>query len=284
MIENQIKTIVLLGFLTGLLIGLGGLIGGYNGLFFGLVFALVVNFGSYWFSDKIVLAIYRAKEAQKAKYKKLYGVVEEVAKLAGIPTPKIYIIPSNQSNAFATGRNKDNAVVAFTDGILRLLSEEELKGVTAHEISHIKNKDILVSAIAATIAGIISYIAMIARWGAIFGGFGGRNERNHNLLELLILSIIAPLIALVIRLAISRSREYLADESGAAILRNSSGLAGALEKLESSAKHSSMNFGNESTSHLFIVNPFTLKGAVALFRTHPETKDRVNRLKSMKFY
>ncbi len=283
MIENQIKTVALLGLLTGLLVWAGNVLGGYQGLLIGVAFALVMNIASFWFSDRIVLMMYRAKEAPKAAYSQLHHIVEDVARAAGLPKPKVYIIPTMQSNAFATGRNKKHAVVAVTQGIMKLLSPGELKGVIAHEISHVKNRDVLVGTIAAVLAGVISYVAIVVRWGAIFGGMGGRGGRNHNLLELLLIAILAPILAMIIRLAISRSREYLADERGARIIKNPQGLASALQKMENSAKHTPIGFGSEMTSHLFIVNPFRTKNIMKLFSTHPATEERIKRLKALKF-
>src|SRR3989344_4990610 len=206
--ENQIKTAVLLALLTALLLWIGSLFG-RNGIIFAAIFVGLMNIGSYWFSDRIVLWMYRAKEAKQSDYPKLYKVVREVAKLSSLPMPKVYVIPTNSSNAFATGRNPSHAAVAATEGILKILSEEELKGVIAHEFSHIKNRDILISTIVGTIAGIISYVGVMARWSAIFGSRD--DDRGGNLISLLILGIITPLVATLIQLAVSRSREYLAD-------------------------------------------------------------------------
>ena len=212
MSNNTLKTVLLLALLSGLLLLAGGLLAGRTGLAVALVFSVVINFITYFYSDKMVLKMYRAKLIQENDNPELYKIVKEVIHLANIPMPKVYIIPSENPNAFATGRNPKHAAVACTTGILDLLSKDELKGVIAHEISHIKNRDILVATIAATIASVISYIAMMARWSAIFGGFGGR-DRNDSGLELLVWAILTPLIATLIQLAISRSREYLADES-----------------------------------------------------------------------
>jgi heat shock protein HtpX len=280
MIKNQIKTVVLLGILTAILLVAGQLLGGRTGLFIGLVIAVAVNFGSYWFSDKIVLAMYRAKPVTHEKEPELYGIVKEVAHLAKIPIPKIYIIPTETPNAFATGRNPKHAAVACTNGILNLLSKDELKGVIAHEISHIKNRDTLIQAVAATIAGVISYLAFMARWAAIFGGYGGR-DRDSNIFELLILAILTPIIATLIQLAISRSREYLADESAAKTTHTPIALANALEKIEQGVKHNPLRFGNKTTSSLFIINPFRGGGLINLFSTHPPIKERVKKLKEM---
>lgn len=280
MIKNQIKTIILLGALTALMLWFGSF-WGQSGLFVALVFVLLMNFFTYFFSDKIVLAMYRAKEV-KDKDDYLFKLVKEVAHDANIPAPRVYIMPSEQSNAFATGRNPKHSAVACTQGILNLLSKEELKGVIAHEISHIRNRDTLIMVIASTIAGVISYLAMMARFAAIFGGFGGRdNKGGGNAIGLLVLAIITPIIAMIIQLAISRSREYMADESGAKIIKNPKALASALEKLEAGVKHSPMRMGSEATSSLFIVNPFRASSMLALLSTHPSIKERVKRLREM---
>ncbi|MBI2548330.1 zinc metalloprotease HtpX [Candidatus Woesearchaeota archaeon] len=277
--KNQFKTFILLSFLTALMLWIGSL-WGTSGLIIGLVFALVLNVGSYFFSDKIVLLMYRAKQVTEAKEPQLYHIVKEVTTLAGIPMPKIYIIPSSTPNAFATGRNPKHAAVACTEGILKLLTKEELKGVIAHEVAHIKNRDILIQTIAATIAGVISYVAMMARWSAIFG-FGDR-DRDSNLLELLVLAILTPIIATLIQLAISRSREYIADETGARTIRNPKSLASALAKLEKGIQHDPMHFGSPATSSLFIANPFNAKGFTNLLSTHPPMEERIKRLEAMK--
>ncbi len=282
---NQVKTALLLGALTGLLLLIGGFIGGRTGLLIGLILALAMNFASYWWSAKIVLWMYKAQEADRKEHAHLYSIVKEIAHTAGLPMPKVYIIETPQSNAFATGRNPKNAVVAATTGILQLLTKEELRGVLAHELGHVRNRDILISSIAATIAGIISYVAMIARWGAIFGGLGGRDNNNSGgLMGFLMLAIIAPLMAMIIQLAISRSREYLADETGARLVKDPEALASALEKIEKNvAQHPFQAVGStQATAHLFISNPF--KGGVwrSMFSTHPKTAERCRRLREMK--
>jgi len=280
-IINQVKTAMLLALLTALMLGAGQIIGGRGGLVIAIVLALVMNVGSYWFSHKIVLAMYKAKKADESDYRELHQMVSEVSQQAGIPKPAVYIIPSEAANAFATGRNPQNAVVACTVGIMKLLSKEELKGVIAHEISHVKNRDMLITTIAATIAGVISYMAIMAQFAAIFGGFGGR-DRGNNMLGMLALAIITPILAAIIQLAISRSREYLADSSGAKTLGTGEHLARALEKLEASSTSSPLRFGSKATSSLFIVNPFR-GGAARLFSTHPAMSKRVKRLRAMKF-
>lgn len=279
MIGNQIKTVLLLGILTGVLLAIGSFFG-RGGLMFAGVFVILMNVGSYWFSDKLVLKMYRAKEV-KDDSSKLYKIVREVKDQAGLPMPRVYIIPSENPNAFATGRNPSHATVAATEGILELLSDDELKGVIAHEFAHIKNRDILISSVAGTIAGVISYVAFMARWGAIFGGFGGRDGGGGNIVELLALAIIAPVTATIIRLAISRSREYLADETGARMVHNPESLAKALEKLHLGVKNNPMRFGGQATEHLFIVNPFTKKNFFKIFSTHPPMEERCRRLRSL---
>jgi len=279
---NQLKTVLLLGVLTGILLFIGSLLGGIQGLTIAFAFAIIMNVGSYWFSDKIVLKMYRAQVVPKAKAPKIHAMVEELAKKAGIPKPKVYVIPTANLNAFCTGRNPKNTSIAFTDGILKALTLRELKGVAAHELSHAKNRDILVSTIAATIASVIAYIAFMARWAAIFGG-GRSSEGGSNIFELIALAIIAPLTATMIQLAISRGREYLADETGSRLTKDPNALADALLKLEAQNKAQPLRFGNPQSAHLFITNPFKARGFASLFQTHPPTKERVARLRSMKF-
>lgn len=285
MIINQIKTAVFMAALTGLMLVIGMWLGGTNGLTFAIIFAVLINFGMYWFSDRIVLAIYRAKQVKESEQPELYQIVREVTMKAAIPMPKVYVIPTQHSNAFATGRSPAKASIAFTEGILKLLSKEELKGVAAHEISHVKNRDTLISTIAATIAGVISYVAMMARFSAMFGGFGGNRDRGPNILELVVLGIVAPLMATIIQLAISRSREFLADEAAAKTLHNGDGLASALQKLEIDIKNKPLRAvgTTEATSHLFIANPFAATGFLKMFSTHPPIVERVKRLKNMSF-
>jgi heat shock protein HtpX len=281
--KNNLKTVVLLGALAGILVGLGNLLGGRTGAAFGLVLAVVFNFGSYWFSDKIALKMSRARPVSRQEAPELYAIVEDLARRGGIPTPTIHIIPSEQPNAFATGRNPSHAAVAVTEGILKRLSMEELKGVLAHELSHVKNRDILTASVAATIAGGISFIATMARWGAMFGG--GRDDDNGpgGLIALLAASIVAPIAAMIVQFAISRSREFQADESGAQLSGNPESLASALEKLEIGATRVPMPV-NPSAAPMFIVNPLRgawAKGAARLFSTHPPTEERIRRLRAM---
>ncbi len=283
-IKNQFKTVVLLAALTGILLWVGNLVGGPQGLTIALFFSIIMNFGAYWFSDKLVLAIYRAKEAKESDAPRLYKIVREVSQLANIPMPKVYIIPTQTPNAMATGRNYKHAAVAATQGILDLLNEDELKGVIAHEISHIKNRDTLIQSVSATIAGVISYIAFMARWAAIFGGYG-RDRSGGNMFELLALAILTPLLATIIQLAISRSREFLADASAAKTLHSGEGLASALEKLEKGIKAHPLRptSTTETTAHLFIASPFRGGFLVKLFSTHPNMKKRVEKLRNMNF-
>lgn len=277
---NQIKTVLLLGLLSGLMLAIGVLLGGSQGLIIGLVFALIINVGSYFFSSKLVLLMYRAKEADPGQYQDLHQIVEEVSRRAGIPKPKVYIIPTTTPNAFATGRSPSKAVVACTEGIMHLLSKDELKGVIAHEIAHIKNRDMLITTIAVVIASVISYVAHMAQFAAIFGG---RDDDGRNPLSLLVLAILTPIIATIIQLAISRTREFLADETGARIIKDSHSLANALRKLELGVRKHPLHGGNTTTSSLFIVNPFTAKGFITLFSTHPSTEDRIARLMKIRF-
>ena len=268
--------------MTALLLGVGSFFG-RDGFFLALVIVIIMNFGSYWFSDKLVLLTYRAKKASEGEYPRLFKIVREVAGLAKIPMPKVWILPSTQSNAFATGRNPKNASVACTEGILNLLTDDELRGVIAHEIAHIKNRDILISTIAGTIAGVISYVAFMARWAAIFGGFGGRDRDGDNFMSLLLLAVVTPIMAAIIQLAISRSREYLADEKGAKFLGSGEGLASALEKLDKDPQRHPLRLGNRATAHLFITNPFRARALMSLMSTHPPMEKRIRKLKDLRF-
>ena len=281
---NTVKTALLLGALTGLLMLVGGLIGGKGGVYIAFIFAVILNFGSYWFSDKIVLRMYKAQEVSESSAPDLYNIVRNLAMKASLPMPKVFIIPEETPNAFATGRNENHAVVAVTEGIMRILTKEELEGVIAHELSHIKNKDMLISSIAATIAGAISMLATMAQWAAIFGGGGGSdNDDGGGIIGLIAMAIFAPLAAAVIQMAISRSREYLADAGGASITKNPYGLASALEKLTKASQVIPMD-AKPSTAHLFIVNPLSGKAFMNLFSTHPPLAERIARLRSMKPY
>ena len=281
---NTVKTALLLGALTGLLMLVGGLIGGKGGVYIAFVFAVILNFGSYWFSDKLVLKMYKAQEVSQSSAPDLHAIVRNLAMKASLPMPRVFIIPEETPNAFATGRNENHAVVAVTEGIMRILTKEELEGVIAHELSHIKNKDMLISSIAATIAGAISMLATMAQWAAIFGGGRSSDEDNGGgIIGLIAMAIFAPLAAAVIQMTISRSREYLADAGGASITKNPYGLASALEKLTQASQIIPMD-AKPSTAHLFIVNPLSGKAFMNLFSTHPPLEERIARLRSMKPY
>lgn len=280
---NLMKTGVLLTALTVLLVLIGGALGGQNGMVMAFVLALVMNFGSYWFSDRIVLAMYRAQPIDEASAPGLHRIVRTLATRAGIPMPRVYIIPGETPNAFATGRNPQHAAVAVTEGILRIMSEEELEGVLAHELSHVQNRDTLIMAIAATLAGAITYMAHMAQWAMIFGG--GRRDSDDSeggggLIGGLLMIVLAPIAAMLIQLAVSRSREFQADASGARMAGQPWGLAKALEKLDMASKMAPMH-ATPATAHLFIVNPLTGGGWTTLFATHPPIAERVARLRAM---
>ncbi len=276
---NQLKTLILLAALTALLLWLGQLIGGQQGMMIALVMALVMNFGSYWFSDKIVLAMYGAQPVSEADAPELFTIVRNLAQKTGIPMPKVYIIPEEAPNAFATGRNPDHAAVAATQGLLRLMSREEIEGVLAHELGHVKHRDTLIMAVAATMAGALSQLATMALW---FGGGRGSNDREGgNPIAGLIGILVAPFAAMLIQMAISRSREFLADEASAQITGNPMELAGALKKLEAWKAEVPMTHGSPATAHLFIVNPFSGGAIAGLFSTHPSTQQRIERLEAM---
>ena len=280
---NTIKTALLLGALTGLLMLIGGWFGGQKGVVIAFIFAVVMNFGSYWFSDKIVLRMYHAKAVSEGEAPELYAMVKNLTLRASMPMPRVYIIPEDTPNAFATGRNEHHAVVAVTEGILRILGRDELEGVIAHELTHIRNRDILIGSIAATLAGAIVMLAHMAQWAAMFGG-GGRDDDEgggSNIVGLILMAILAPIAATLIQMAISRSREYLADEGGAKISGKPYGLAGALEKLSRASQAIPMN-ANPSTAHMFIVNPLTGRSLMNLFSTHPPIEERIARLRSMR--
>lgn len=279
---NYVKTAVLLILLAALLIWIGGMIGGRNGMFVAFLFSLVLNVGTYWFSDKIVLAMYGAKQLDENTFPEIYTIVKELSRKDNIPVPKLYLAPTDAPNAFATGRNPGHAAVCVTRGILNILNREELKGVIAHEMSHIKNRDTLIMTIVASIASAIMMLANMARWAAMFGGVGGRDSRDRSggIIGILAVSIIAPLAAMLIQLAISRSREYAADESGARLAGSGNGLANALLKLDTAASHYKFN-ASPQTAHLFIVNPLRGNFLADLFRTHPATEKRVERLRAL---
>jgi len=279
---NAFKTTILLALLTALLLWVGRLIGGASGLIVAFVFVIIMNFSMYWWSDKIVLWMYKAKELPKSH--PINMIVKEVADKAGLPMPKTYMIESATPNAFATGRSPKHSAVAVTNGILTLLDEKELKGVIAHELSHVKNRDTLIQTVAAVIAGIISYVASMARWAAIFGG-GNQDDRGNNWLSLLVLTIITPLIAVMLQLALSRTREYMADEGSAKIMHDGKPLSSALRKLEkgNSIRPFRKGEGTPASAPLFIVNPFRRSFLIQLLSTHPAMEKRIARLEAMRF-
>ncbi len=277
---NNIKTLLLLVTLTLVLVWAGGAIGGKQGMTIALIFAFGMNFVAYWFSDKIVLRMYSAKEVTESEAPELFGIVRRLAQRAEIPMPKVYMIDEEQPNAFATGRNPKHAAVAVTRGIMRLLSSEELLGVIGHELAHVKHRDILISTVAAAIAGAISYLAQMAQWAMIFGGHRGDDEDGGSPVAALVMMIVGPIAAMIIQMAISRSREYVADEGGARIAGNPRYLSSALRKLQTASQKIPMD-ANPSTSHLFIVNPLSGGGILKLFSTHPPIEERISRLESM---
>lgn len=277
---NQIKTLLLLTGLAVMLVLIGGYIGGKQGATIALVFAIVMNFGSYWFSDKIVLSMYRAQEVTEAEAPHLYRLVHNLATQAGLPMPKLYIIPDESPNAFATGRNPSHAAVAVTEGILRLLSWEELAGVLAHELAHVKNRDILIQTVAATIGAAITYLA---QFGFLFGGRSDDEEGGSSFVGMLLMMILAPIAAMIVQMAISRSREYMADATGAHICQNPLWLASALDKLRRGSEAIPMH-ANQATAHMFIVHP-AIGGMMSnLFSTHPPIEERIARLQEMAGY
>src|SRR5216684_4678199 len=276
---SMLKTTLLLGAMTGLIMLIGGVIGGHGGLAIAFIIAIAMNFFSYWFSDKMVLRAYGAQPLEPANAPELYGIVNELATSAGIPTPKLYLIDSDTPNAFATGRNPKHAAVAVTRGIMRICTREELKGVLGHELSHVINRDILTSSIAATLGGAIMMVGTMIRWGAIFG-LGNRDDEEGGIAGLLIAGILAPIAATVIQLAISRTREYQADASGAKLTHNPLYLASALRKLEAANERMPLD-ANPATAHMFIVNPLSAAGISRLFSTHPPIEERIHRLEQM---
>jgi len=279
---NTIKTAHLLGALTGLLMLIVGLFGGQQGVIIAFIFAMVMNFGSYWFSDKLVLRMYKAQPVSESEAPELYAMVKNLALKASLPMPHVYIIPGDTPNAFATGRDEHHAVLAVTEGILRILDRDELEGVISHELTHIKNRDMLIGSIAATLAGTIVMLAHMAQWAAIFGGASRDDEEGGGgIIGLILMAVLAPIAAAIIQMAISRSREYLADAGGAKISGKPYDLAGALEKLSRASRAIPME-ANPSTAHMFIVNPLTRRSLMNLFSTHPPIEERIARLRSMR--
>ena len=276
---NRFKTVALLAFLTGLFLFVGNLFGGSYGLAIAVVLAVVMNFGAYWFSDKIILKMYKAQEITETDSPELYTMVRTLAQRAEIPMPKVYVIPEAAPNAFATGRNPQNAAVAVTHGIMELLDRDELFGVLAHEIGHVKNRDTLVMTVAGAIGGAIGFIAEMAFWGALFGG--SDDEEGGSPLGGLLGVMLAPFAAMLIQMAISRSREFIADETGAKLSGNPLALASALRKIEAWSNEVPIQNGTPATSHLFIINPFAGGGLSKLFSTHPATQKRIERLEAM---
>ena len=273
---NGLKTALLLGLLSGLLLAIGQVFGGSNGMLIGLIFAVVMNFGSYWFSDKIVLRMYHAQEVGPGH--RLFVMVERLSRQAMLPMPKVYVIPDPSPNAFATGRNPQHAAVAATEGILQILSDNELEGVIAHELAHVKHHDILISSVAATLAAVIMFAANSAKWAMMLGGFGGRDDRRDaNPIALLATIILAPIAAMLIQMAISRSREFAADAGGAQIAGNPYGLAEALRKIDAVSRRVPLD-ANPATAHMFIVKPFSGGGIASWFSSHPPTEDRIRAL------
>lgn len=278
---NRIKTTFLLTCLTLLLVAMGSAIGGRSGMIIAFVIAGGMNFFSYWYSDKIILKMYKAREVSETESPVFYGMVKRLAQQANMPMPKVYIIPSEGPNAFATGRNPQNAAVAATEGIMRLLNEEELEGVMAHELAHVRNRDTLISTIAATIAGAIAMLGNMLQWAAIFGGGNRDDDEGGGMLGSLAMAFIAPMAAMLIQMAVSRSREYLADEAGAKICGKPMALANALRKLQNGAQAVPMQEATPATSHMFIVNPLIGRSMLKLFSTHPPMEKRVARLEAM---
>jgi heat shock protein HtpX len=279
---NLLKTAVMLAALTSLVVLIGDAIGGQQGMVIAFVLAVAMNFGSFWFSDRIVLAMYGAQPIEESQAPDLYRIVRRLTSKAGIPMPRVYLIQGDTPNAFATGRSPQHAAVAVTEGIMRMLDDDELEGVLAHELSHVKNRDTLTMTIAATLAGVITYLAHMAQWAAMFGGARRDDEEGGGggVFGTLLMAILAPIAAMLIQLAISRAREFQADASGAQLAGRPWGLAKALEKLDMAAKVTPMD-ATPATAHLFIVNPLRGGGLLALFSTHPPIQERIARLRAM---
>ena len=277
---NTFKTIFLLGTLTGLLVVFGNYFGGTQGMMIAFLFALLMNFGAYWFSDKIVLSMYRARQVTEAEAPELVGLVRSLSQRARLPMPKVWIVPSPAPNAFATGRNPQHAAVAVTEGLLQIMNRDQLEGVLAHELGHITNRDTLISAVAATLAGVIMMLANMARWAAFFGGGRDDEDRGGGVVGLLVMAMLAPIAALLIQMAISRTREFVADATAAHLTKKPLALASALERLQMAAERIPLD-ANPATSHLFIVNPLSGRSLLRLFSTHPSVEERVKRLRAI---
>jgi len=277
---NTFKTIFLLGTLTGLLVVFGNYFGGTQGMMIAFLFALLMNFGAYWFSDKIVLRMYRARQVTEAEAPELVSLVRSLSQRARLPMPKVWIVPSPAPNAFATGRNPEHAAVAVTEGLLQSMNRDQLEGVLAHELGHITNRDTLISAVAATLAGVIMMLANMARWAAFFGGGRDDEDRGGGVVGLLVMAILAPIAALLIQMAISRTREFVADATAAHLTKKPLALASALERLQMAAERIPLD-ANPATSHLFIVNPLSGRSLLRLFSTHPSVEERVKRLRAI---
>ncbi len=279
--SNIFKTGLLLAVLTAMLVLIGGALGGEQGMILAFFFAVAMNFFSYWFSDKIVLSMYGAQPIEESQAPMLYAMVRRLATRAQIPMPRVYLIPSDTPNAFATGRSPEHSAVAVTEGIMRILDQDELEGVLAHELSHVKNRDVLISTLAATLAGAITYLAHMAQWAAMFGGRRDDDEGGSNPIAMIAMAIVAPIAAMLVQMAVSRAREYQADATGARLAGRTWGLAKALEKLQMAQQVAPMN-ANPATAHLFIVNPLSGQALMNLFSTHPPLEQRVARLRAMK--
>jgi len=276
---NTLKTVLLLAAMVGLLLFIGQMVGGQSGIVVAFVFSILMNLGVYWFSDKLVLMSYGAREVSEDEEPRLYRIVRRLAQQANLPMPRVYILPGASLNAFATGRNPHHSAVAATEGILRALSDDELEGVMAHELAHIKHRDILIGTIVATMAGAITFVARMAAFAGMFGG--GRDRENSNPIAELALILLAPIAAMVIQFAVSRSREFAADAGGASICKKPLSLANALRKLEVAAERLPMETAGQATAHLFIVNPLRGGGILKLFSTHPPTEERIARLQEL---
>lgn len=276
---NTFKTVLLMAAMVGLLLFIGQMVGGQSGIVVAFAFSILMNIGVYWFSDKLVLMSYGAREVSEAEAPRLYTIVRRLAQQANLPMPRVYVLPGDSLNAFATGRNPRHAAVAATEGILWALSDDELEGVMAHEVAHIKHRDILIGTIVATMAGAITFVARMAAFAGMFGG--GRDRENSNPIAELALILLAPIAAMLIQFAVSRSREYAADAGGAAICKKPLSLANALRKLEVAAERLPMETAGQATAHLFIVNPLRGGGMLKLFSTHPPTEERIARLQEL---